>query len=87
MLLFSFGQSVHRRIQAAGLQQQHNDLEDRTLKNYALMFHVLLAFAIAALRRECPTELLGVYDDFKGLYLRWKPNFKVKSKGIERVRL
>ena len=77
---FHLGQSIYRRIQGAGLQQQYNDPDDRTLKDYA---HRLLALAFVpmpdvpaafnALYRECPPELHGIYDNFNEYHIAGKP--------------
>ncbi len=77
---FHLGQIVYRRIQSDGLQAMYRDPVDRTVKRYT---HMLLALAFvpeadvptafADLRRECPAELHGVYDNFKEFYISGRP--------------
>lgn len=77
---FHLGQIIYRRVQAAGLQEQYRDPVDRSVKRFT---HMLLALAFVPeddvstafteLRRECPAELLGVYDDFQENYITGRP--------------
>jgi hypothetical protein len=77
---FHLGQIVYQRIQDAGLQVQYRDPDDPMIKRYT---HMLLALAFVPqadvqasfteLRRDCPEDLLPVFDDFNEYYVSGRP--------------
>ncbi len=77
---FHLSQIIYRRVQGDGLQEQHRDPLDRTVKRYT---HMLLALAFvpkanaltsfAELCREYLAELHDVYDEFKEFFITGKP--------------
>ncbi len=84
---FHLGHLIYKRVQGDALKEQCRDPLDRTVKRYT---HMLLAVAFVPeadvltsfteLRRECPGELHGVYDEFKEFFTRyWKASKRLST--------
>lgn len=79
LCLFHLGQSVYRRIQSEGLQQQYQNEEDASIRNAS---HSMCALAFVPpehvpdlfdlLYNEMPDEFLSVADYFELNYIRGK---------------